>query len=48
MKEVINNEHSSIKYNEDYDKDIININYTNSSSNCKNTAIECVRNSTHS
>ena len=27
MTEVINNEHSSIKYNEDNNKDIININY---------------------
>ena len=27
MKEVINNEHSSIKYNEDNNKDIININH---------------------
>lgn len=27
MTEVINNERSSIKYNKDNDKDIININY---------------------
>lgn len=27
MKEVINNEHSSIKYNKDNNKDIININH---------------------
>ena len=27
IKEVINNEHSSIKYNKDNNKDIININH---------------------
>lgn len=27
MTEIINNEHSSIKYNKDNNKDIININY---------------------
>ena len=27
MTEVINNEHSSIRYNEDNNKDIININH---------------------
>lgn len=27
MNKVINNEHSSIKYNKDNNKDIININY---------------------
>ena len=27
MKEVINNEHNSIKYNKDNNKDLININH---------------------